>query len=135
MNKRTLANMLRLRFGGEWEISKEEINGVLKGTSINFLIFDLEKLLNIFSENVDFRIVNHLMVRPKLEYVFGSFKLDNDQETKWYFTMRKLKDDDETYLTFKKDVFKIKNLLKLGGFVLFLFYFLTLILVYHNFSF
>lgn len=60
MNKRTLANMLRLRFGGEWEISKEEINGVLKGTSIAFLIFDLEKLLNIFSENVDFRIVNHL---------------------------------------------------------------------------
>lgn len=105
MNKRTLANMLRLRFGGEWEISKEEINGVLKETSIAFLIFDLEKLLNIFSENVDFRIVNHLMVRPKLEYVFGSFKLDNDQETKWYFTMRKLKEDDETYLTFKKDVF------------------------------
>lgn len=105
MNKRTLANMLRLRFGGEWEISKEEINGVLKGTSIAFLIFDLEKLLNIFSENVDFRIVNHLMVRPKLEYVFGSFKLDNDQETKWYFTMRKHKDYDETCLTFKKDVF------------------------------
>lgn len=128
MNKRTLANMLRLRFGGEWEISKEEINGVLKGTSIAFLIFDLEKLLNIFSENVDFRIVNHLMVRPKLEYVFGSFKLDNDQETKWYFTMRKLKDDDETYLTFKKDVFKIKNLLILGGFILFLFYFLAFIL-------
>jgi hypothetical protein len=45
------------------------------------------------------------MVRPKLEYVFGSFKLDNDQETKWYFTMRKHKDYDETYLTFKKDVF------------------------------
>lgn len=110
MNKRTLANMLRLRFGGEWEISKEEINGVLKGTSIAFLIFDLEKLLNIFSENVDFHIVNHLMVRPKLEYVFGSFKLDNDQETKWYFTMRKLKDDDETYLTFKKRCFlKLKT--------------------------
>lgn len=119
MNKRTLANMLRLRFGGEWEISKEEINGVLKETSIAFLIFDLEKLLNIFSENVDFRIVNHLMVRPKLEYVFGSFKLDNDQETKWYFTMRKHEDYNETYLTFKKDVFKIKNLLILGGFVLF----------------
>lgn len=109
MNKRTLANMLRLRFGGEWEISKEEINGVLKGTSINFLIFDLEKLLNILSKNVDFCIVDHLMVRPKLEYVFGVFKLkdndDGDEEPEWYFTMRKHKDYDETYLTFKKDVF------------------------------